>query len=178
MPFALCQENMELNRSLPFTPLKKLYTPTGESVGITVHKKKEKFRWSFNLDDVSDDEDDEHSKEVQKRRIERQQSVALNAPAQQGMSKSSSAKFKNPHDLESGPWRLYKQDDSIRVDGRCNLCGSGPFHNLDQFSDHMVQHTNLRKIHEAIRNKTGTVTCNKCAKPFNNVPALGGHRCR
>ena len=73
---------MELNRSLPFTPLKKLYTPTGESVGITVHKKKEKFRWSFNLDDVSDDEDDEHSKEVQKRRIERQQSVALNAPAQ------------------------------------------------------------------------------------------------
>jgi hypothetical protein len=34
----------------------------------------------------------------------------------------------------------------------------------------------LRKIHEAIRNKTGTVTCNACGKPFNNVPALGAHR--
>ena len=71
----------------------------------------------------------------------------------------------------------FKQSD-IWIDGSCALCGSGPYHNLDRFSDHMVEHTNLRKIHEAIANKTGTVVCNQCKKPFNNVPALGAHRCK
>ena len=66
----------------------------------------------------------------------------------------------------------FKQSD-IWIDGSCALCGSGPYHNLDRFSDHMVEHTNLRKIHEAIANKTGTVVCNQCKKPFNNVPRSG-----
>jgi Cys-rich protein (TIGR01571 family) len=181
-PFALCQEHAELRSHLPFTPLKTMYTNTGESLGVADKKKPEKFKWSFNLDDVSDDDDD--AGEVAKRRAERLAAVSMNAPRAQGMSGGGANKgdakkeTPPPHDYETGPKRVHKQDDSVYVDGRCNLCSAGPFHNLDKFSDHMVEHTNLRKIHEAIRNKTGTVTCNACAQNFNNVPALGQHVCR
>jgi Cys-rich protein (TIGR01571 family) len=57
-PFALCQEHAELRSHLPFTPLKTMYTNTGESLGVADRKKPEKFKWSFNLDDVSDDDND------------------------------------------------------------------------------------------------------------------------
>lgn len=173
-PFALCQEHVELKAHLPFTPLKALYDDTGASLGVVSKKKKEAFKWSFNLDELSDDEDDEG--EIAKRKMQRQATfTAPTSPAGMARSERSGAAVGSS---AAGPKRLYKQDDSVYVDGRCNLCGAGPFHNLDQFSDHMVKHTNLRKIHEAIRNKTGTVTCNACGKPFNNVPALGAHRCK
>jgi hypothetical protein len=143
---------------------------------VVSKKKAEKFKWSFNLDELSDDEDDDG--EIARRKMQRQSTFT--APAlQSGMARSDlSGASKSSNADPSAPKRLYKQDDAVYVDGRCNLCGAGPFHNLDQFSDHMVKHTNLRKIHEAIRNKTGTVTCNACGKPFNNVPALGAHRCK
>ena len=173
-PFALCQEHVELKTHLPFTPLKALFDDKGESLGVVSKKKKEAFKWSFNLDELSDDEDDEG--EIAKRKMQRQATfTAPTSPAGMARSERRGAAVVSS---TAGPKRLYKQDDSVYVDGRCNLCGAGPFHNLDQFSDHMVKHTNLRKIHEAIRNKTGTVTCNACGKPFNNVPALGAHRCK
>jgi hypothetical protein len=173
-PFALCQEHVELKTHLPFTPLKALFDDKGESLGVVSKKKKEAFKWSFNLDELSDDEDDEG--EIAKRKMQRQTTfTAPTSPAGMARSERGGAAVVSS---AAGSKRLYKQDDSVYVDGRCNLCGAGPFHNLDQFSDHMVKHTNLRKIHEAIRNKTGTVTCNACGKPFNNVPALGAHRCK
>ena len=173
-PFALCQEHVELKAHLPFTPLKALYDDKGASLGVVSKKKKEAFKWSFNLDELSDDEDDEG--EIAKRKMQRQATfTAPTSPAGMARSERRGAAVVSS---TAGPKRLYKQDDSVYVDGRCNLCGAGPFHNLDRFSDHMVKHTNLRKIHEAIRNKTGTVTCNACGKPFNNVPALGAHRCK
>lgn len=173
-PFALCQEHVELKTHLPFTPLKALFDDKGESLGVVSKKKKEAFKWSFNLDELSDDEDDEG--EIAKRKMQRQATfTAPTSPAGMARSERGGAAVVSS---AAGSKRLYKQDDSVYVDGRCNLCGAGPFHNLDQFSDHMVKHTNLRKIHEAIRNKTGTVTCNACGKPFNNVPALGAHRCK
>ena len=175
-PWALCQEHVELKTHLPFTPLKKLYDETGASVGVVSKKKSEKFKWSFNLDELSDDEDDDG--DIARRKMQRQSTFTAPA-APSGMARSErGGASKSSGENPDAPKRLYKQDDAVYVDGRCNLCGAGPFHNLDQFSDHMVKHTNLRKIHEAIRNKTGTVTCNACGKPFNNVPALGAHRCK
>ena len=177
LPIALCQEHVELKSHLPFTPLKKLYTETGESLGVVDKRKKEKFKWSFNLDEVSDDDDDDGT--LAKRKSQRQESLANTPPAQQDMSRA--ARGPSAYVTETGGQkakRTHKQDDSVYVDGRCNLCTAGPFHNLDAFSDHMVTHTNLRVIHEAIANNTGTVTCNACGRAFNNVPSLGQHRCR
>jgi hypothetical protein len=37
-PFALCQEHAELRSHLPFTPLKTMYTNTGESLGVADRK--------------------------------------------------------------------------------------------------------------------------------------------
>ena len=174
-PWALCQEHVELKSHLPFTPLKTLYDDKGQSLGVVSKKKKETFKWSFNLDELSDSDDDEG--EIARRKMQRQ--ATFTAPAAVGMARSEPRRGADASSGDSsGAKRLYKQDDAVYVDGRCNLCGAGPFNNLDRFSDHMVQHTNLRKIHEAIRNKTGTVTCNACGKPFNNVPALGQHRCK
>ena len=95
----------------------------------------------------------------------------LGAPGTQGgMSRDQ--------DAAGGSKKLsFKQDDRW-IDGSCQLCGAGPYHQLDGFSDHMVTHTNLRKIHEAIQDGSGTVRCNACKKSFNNVPALGQHKCK
>ena len=55
-PWALCQEHVELKSHLPFTPLKTLYDDKGQSLGVVSKKKKETFKWSFNLDELSDEQ--------------------------------------------------------------------------------------------------------------------------
>ena len=169
-PFAICQEHVELKRNVPFVPLKRLYDDRGESLGIKETRKPKK--WTFDLDAYATDDEGEDP-EVQQRRqkAERRMQNTVGAPGTQGgMSRDQ--------DAGSGSKKLsFKQDDRW-IDGSCQLCGAGPYHQLDGFSDHMVTHTNLRKIHEAIQDGSGTVRCNACKKSFNNVPALGQHKCK
>ena len=166
-PFALCQEHVELKKNTPFVPLRRLYDDAGERVATGIMDKKKSRKWTFNLDEISDDEDDEGA--LAERRAERRRQGTIVPP------NSTAAMTK---DAGGEKHRVAFKQSDIWIDGSCALCGSGPYHNLDRFSDHMVEHTNLRKIHEAIANKTGTVVCNQCKKPFNNVPALGAHRCK
>ena len=58
-PFALCQEHVELKKNTPFVPLRRLYDDAGERVATGIMDKKKSRKWTFNLDEISDDEDDE-----------------------------------------------------------------------------------------------------------------------
>ena len=72
-PFAICQEHVELKKNTPFVPLRRC-TTTPASASPPASWTRKVAKWTFNLDEISDDEDDEGAL------AERRASVADRAP--------------------------------------------------------------------------------------------------